>query len=58
MAKLIEVIATSSTRGKGTEADPVRKVYELWRKDGALLASRDSWNGDSWVNELVEEDCR
>lgn len=37
MARIIEVIETYERRGLGTEKDPVRKVYQLWSKDGKLI---------------------
>ena len=37
MTKLIEVIETYEKRGEGTHKDPVRKVYQLWSKDGILI---------------------
>ena len=37
MAKIIEVIETYEKRGKGTENDPVRIVYQLWSKKGELI---------------------
>ena len=39
IAKIIEVIETYERRGKGTEEDPVRKIYQLWSKDGKLIYS-------------------
>ena len=37
MARVIEVIETWERRGKGTEEDPVRKIYQLWSKEGKLI---------------------
>jgi len=37
MTKLIEVIETYEKRGEGTDDNPVRKVYQLWSKDGILI---------------------
>ncbi len=37
MTKLIEVIETYEKRGLGTDDNPVRKVYQLWSKDGILI---------------------
>jgi hypothetical protein len=40
-AKLIQVIEVSTTRGTGTQLDPVRTVTQYWSTDGELLAERD-----------------
>jgi len=37
MARIIEVIETYERRGKGTNEDPVRRVLQLWSKDGKLI---------------------
>jgi len=36
-ARIIEVIETWDRRGKGIDDDPVRRVYQLWSKEGKLL---------------------
>lgn len=41
MAKVIEVIETYERRGKGTEDDVVREVYQLWTLDGKLIFEDD-----------------
>lgn len=41
MAKIIEVIECSERRGKGVEGDVVRKVYQLWTKEGKLIFEDD-----------------
>jgi len=39
-----EVIITDlERRGKGVGDDPVRRVIQIWRKDGTLLAEKDEW---------------
>ena len=39
-----EVIITNlEVRGQGIEGDPIRRVLQIWRKDGTLLAERDEW---------------
>lgn len=40
-ARVITVIKTTSTRGKGTCADPGRIVTQYWTFDGKLLFERD-----------------
>lgn len=40
-AKVISVIKTTSTRGKGTSADPGRIVTQYWTFDGKLLFELD-----------------
>jgi hypothetical protein len=41
MAKIIEVIETFERRGLGTEDDPIRKIYQIWSKDGKLIFEKD-----------------
>ena len=43
-ARCQEVIITESVKGTGGEKDPVRKVIQVWAKDGSLIAARDSWD--------------
>ena len=40
-AKVIQVIETKSTRGKGTSADPVRVVIQYWDFEGNLICEKD-----------------
>jgi hypothetical protein len=51
MAKIVELIYTTSTKGKGVPEDPVRSVAELWTKNGTLVATIDNWSKESWVND-------
>ena len=44
-AKVIQVIQTKSTRGKGTDADPVREVIQYWDFEGNLICEKDSLVG-------------
>lgn len=37
MARVIEVIETYERRGLGVKDDPIRKIYQLWTKDGKLI---------------------
>lgn len=41
-AKVIQVIETKSTRGKGTDADPVREITQYWDFEGNLICEKDS----------------
>ncbi len=41
-AKVIQVIETKSTRGKGTDADPVREVIQYWDFEGNLICEKDN----------------
>lgn len=42
-AQIVEVIATSSLTGNGESLDsPIRRVLELWSKDGQKLVSYDT----------------
>ena len=43
MSRIIEVIETFESRGKGTIGDPYRRVYQLWTKDGKLIFERDRY---------------
>lgn len=52
-AKVIEVIATQSVIGEGTEADPVRVVHELYSLDGRLLATHDSHSGVGFATNQI-----
>ena len=40
-AKVIQVIETVSSRGKGTEENPCRWVHQYWSLEGELLAEND-----------------
>ena len=42
-ARVTEVIRTSTPEGKGTEADPLRRVVRYWSLDGDLLATNDPY---------------
>ena len=44
-ARVIQVIETKSTRGKGTDADPVRQVTQYWDFEGNLICEKDSVTG-------------
>ena len=47
-----EVIITHlAIRGKGIEGDPIRRVIQIWRKDGTLLAEKEEW----WEEHKGEE---
>ncbi len=51
MAKIIELIECYEKRGKGIDiSDPVRRVRQLWTKDGKLLCE--------WDNDGNEETLR
>ena len=41
-AKVIQVIRVEAIRGEGTDDDPVRRVYQYWSFQGALLAENDT----------------
>ena len=46
LAKVIQVIETKSTRGKGTDADPVREVTQYWDFEGNLICEKDILAGE------------
>jgi hypothetical protein len=41
MARVIQVIETMDTRGKGTTEDVIRNVMQYWSLEGKLLAEND-----------------
>ena len=41
--RVIEVIETEITRGKGVAGDPIRGVKQYHTLDGKLLAEHDEW---------------
>ena len=51
MAKIIEVIETYERRGRGTEEDVIRTVYQLWSKDGKLIYEEP----DIWAKSQFNE---
>lgn len=42
-ARIEQVIVVESRKGKGTEADPVRTIVEVFDFSGLLIAQRDSF---------------
>ena len=52
-AKIIPVIQIATTRGTGTEEDPVRDALEYWDVDGKLLFVSDSKRTVKVINESV-----
>lgn len=65
--ELIEVIRTELTsRGKGTEDDPCRRVTQYWSKEGELLAEVDPCEKyfnvekerDKFYETLLAEVCK
>jgi hypothetical protein len=44
MVKCEEVIICDiETRGKGIPEDPVRRILQVFTKDGELIAEKDPW---------------
>ena len=41
--KVIQVIETRSSRGRGTENDLSRQVVQYWSMEGELLAEKDPY---------------
>jgi hypothetical protein len=41
MARIVQLIYTREYRGDGTEADPCRRIPQLWTLDGKLVAQED-----------------
>lgn len=41
IVKLELILTTLTKRGNGSEADPIRRVVQLWAPDGRLLAESD-----------------
>ena len=54
-ARVIQVIETKSTRGWGTDKDPVREVTQYWDLDGNFLAEMDKQHILPLVNYETEE---
>lgn len=50
MARIVEFIETDEVRGKGTPESVMRRVRQLWTKDGSLIAEFDVC-GQSWYVE-------
>ncbi len=42
MARIVELILTDICKGSGTPTDIYRTVYQLWTKDGKLVAESDT----------------
>lgn len=40
-AKVVKLIRTETSEGKGTEKDPVRTVVRYWDKKGKLVFKKD-----------------
>ncbi len=40
-ARVIQVIETEAMRGRGTNAEPVRRVKQYWTLEGEFLAEND-----------------
>ena len=40
-AKVVKLIRTETSEGKGTEKDPVRTVVRYWDKKGKLVFEKD-----------------
>lgn len=41
-AKVVKLIRTETSEGKGTEKDPVRTVVRYWDKKGKLVFKKDA----------------
>ncbi len=41
MARIVELILTDICKGSGAPTDVCRTVYQLWTKDGKLVAESD-----------------
>ena len=57
-AKVIQVIETKSTRGKGTDADPVRQVTQYWDFEGNLLFGDREITGKKQFSERTVDSGR
>lgn len=57
-ARLIQVIETDTSRGKGTMDNPVRRVMQYWSTDGELLAERDALVEEERASREREERMR
>ena len=50
-AKVMKVIRTESTIGRGIPEDPVRLIYQYWDLKGNLLAKNDTL----FMDDLLEQ---
>ena len=41
-AQLLSVIEVKTSRGNGTEENPIRIVYQYWTHEGFFVAERDT----------------
>ena len=57
-AKVIQVIETKSTRGKGTDVDPVRQVTQYWDFEGNLLFEYREITGKKQFSERTVDSGR
>jgi hypothetical protein len=49
---LQEVIITdNTTRGKGVEGDPVRRILQVYAKDGTLIMENDPYKNKTTIHE-------
>lgn len=54
-AKVINVIQTKSTRGRGTSADPIKEVIQYWDLKGNLLFEKENICGSCNKTLTVDE---
>lgn len=52
--KIVELIRTEELRGDGTKENPTRLVFQLWDRQGQLVAWFDPHHRSSWVNGDAE----
>jgi hypothetical protein len=64
MARIIELIYTTTLDGDGSESNPYRRTTQLWTKAGVLVAERDPFahkdkDGEpvaqSWIGPEIDE---
>lgn len=59
MIRIVEYIeANEKRKGLGTPDDPVRFIYQLWTKDGVLIAEHDPC-GETWFKppEVLQQEA-
>ncbi|HDY66236.1 MAG TPA: carboxypeptidase [Candidatus Scalindua sp.] len=53
ITKIVELIITTEKMGEGTENDLIRYVYQLFTKDGRLIAENDPEKKEKFVSDEI-----
>ncbi len=52
-AKIVELIETATTRGRGTKEEPIRLVTQYYSKAGELIFEKDPREVDFFATEVI-----